>query len=80
MVTSTAAPVEWGGGSDGGSLGLAQNYAQRKGLAESPFGWVKMVMGFRQFSVRGIEKIKGEWQLVCAALDLRRLSTQMQWA
>ena len=55
-------------------------YAQRKGLAESPFGWVKMVMGFRQFSVRGIEKIKGEWQLVCAALDLRRLSTQMQWA
>jgi len=54
------------------------SYGRRKCLAESPFGWVKAVMGFRQFSVRGMEKIKGEWQLVCTALDLKRLSTQRQ--
>jgi transposase len=55
-------------------------YARRKGLAESPFGWIKSVMGFRQFSVRGLRKVAGEWQLVCAALNLKRMSTQMQWA
>jgi len=30
-------------------------------------------MGFRQFSLRGLEKVSGEWQLVCAALNIRRM-------
>jgi len=63
-----------------GSKRGKKRYARRKVLAESPFGWIKAGMGFRQFSVRGAHKVKGEWQLVCTALNLRRLSTQLQWA
>ncbi len=30
-------------------------------------------MGFRRFSLRGLEKVRGEWDLVCLALNVRRL-------
>ena len=48
-------------------------YATRKHIAEPPFGWIKQVLGFRRFSVRGPEKVRGEWALVCLALNARRL-------
>ena len=48
-------------------------YARRKWLSEAPNGWIKEVMGFRRFSVRGLEKVRGEWDLVCLALNVRRL-------
>jgi len=32
-------------------------------------------MGFRQFSLRGLSRVRAEWKLVCAALNLRRMST-----
>ena len=48
-------------------------YATRKHVAEPPFGWIKQVMGFRRFSVRGLRKVRGEWALVCLALNARRL-------
>ena len=49
-------------------------YATRKHIAEPPFGWIKHTMGFRRFSVRGREKVRGEWELVCLALNVKRLN------
>jgi len=48
-------------------------YRKRKWIAEPPHGWVKNVMGFRQFSLRGLAKVSAEWKLVCTALNLRRM-------
>ena len=52
-------------------------YRRRKWLSEPPNGWVKNVLGFRQFSLRGLAKVKAEWRLVCAALNLRRMARLM---
>ncbi len=52
-------------------------YAQRKWLSEAPIGWVKHVLGFRRFSLRGLAKVRGEWDLVCLALNVKRLHTLM---
>ena len=49
-------------------------YRKRKWLSEPPNAWVKSVLGFRQFSMRGLAKAQAEWKLVCAALNLRRMS------
>ena len=54
-----------------------QAYRRRKWLSEPPNGWVKNVLGFRQFSMRGLTKAQAEWKLVCAALNLRRMATKM---
>ena len=51
-----------------------QAYRRRKWLSEPPNGWIKNVLGFRQFSMRGLAKAQAEWQLVCAALNLRRMA------
>jgi hypothetical protein len=51
--------------------GKAQ-YRRRKVIPEPVFGWIKHVMGFRQFSLRGLTKVTGEWSLVCLALNVRR--------
>jgi len=48
-------------------------YRRRKWIAEPPNGWIKNVLGFRQFSVRGLKKVQAEWKLVCLALNLRRM-------
>jgi transposase/predicted transcriptional regulator len=50
-------------------------YRRRKWLAEPPNGWIKNVLGFRQFSMRGLHKVQAEWKLVCMALNLRRMAT-----
>jgi transposase len=55
--------------------GRAQ-YKQRKGIVEPVFGWVKQVLGFRAFSLRGLRKVAGEWSLVCMALNLRRMAAK----
>ncbi len=49
------------------------HYRRRKAIVEPVFGWIKHAMGFRQFSLRGLDKVTGEWGLVCLALNLRRL-------
>ena len=49
------------------------DYKKRKWIAEPPNGWIKNVLGFRQFSMRGLEKVKAEFKLVCLALNLRRM-------
>lgn len=51
-------------------------YRQRKHIVEPVFGWVKRVLGFRAFSLRGLRKVAGEWSLVCLALNLRRMATK----
>ena len=48
-------------------------YRRRKVIPEPVFGWIKHVMGFRQFSLRGLTKVTGEWSLVCLALNVRRM-------
>ena len=50
-------------------------YRRRKWITEPPEGWVKHVLGFRQLSLRRLEKVQAEWQLVCMALHLPRMGT-----
>ena len=52
--------------------GRAQ-YAKRKWISEAPNGWIQEVLGFRRFSLRGVEKVRGEWHLVCLALNIKRM-------
>jgi transposase len=47
-------------------------YRRRKAIVEPVIGWIKHVLGFRRFSVRGEAKVRGEWNLVCVALNLKR--------
>ena len=49
-------------------------YRKRKWIAEQPNGWIKNVLGFRQFSMRGLHRVQAEWKLVCMALNLRRMA------
>ena len=49
-------------------------YATRKWMAEAPYGWIKRVLGFRQFSLRGQWPVAREWDLVCTATNIRRIS------
>ena len=48
-------------------------YALRKQTAEPVFGIIKQAMGFRQFNLRGLSKVDGEWQLVGLAYNVKRL-------
>jgi transposase len=48
-------------------------YALRKQIPEPVFGIIKSVMGFRQFSLRGLGKVRGEWKLVTMAWNIKRL-------
>ena len=48
-------------------------YRRRKVIVEPVFGWIKSVLGFRQFSFRGLKKNNAEWHLVCLAINLRRM-------
>jgi transposase len=49
------------------------HYRRRKVIPEPVFGWIKHVLGFRQFSLRGLSKVRGEWSLVCLAVNVRRM-------
>ena len=48
-------------------------YALRKVIVEPVFGQIKGVRGFRRFLLRGLEKIRGEWSLVCLTHNLLKL-------
>ncbi|MFC0269712.1 transposase, partial [Kushneria aurantia] len=41
---------------------------------EPVFGIIKSVLGFRQFSLRGLNRVSGEWTLVCLAWNLKRMA------
>jgi len=49
-------------------------YALRKQTVEPVFGIIKSVMGFRKFSMRGLNKVKAEWNLVCLAWNMKRMA------
>jgi transposase len=49
-------------------------YALRKQTVEPVFGIIKQAMGFRQFLLRGMEKVSGEWTLVSLAWNIKRLN------
>lgn len=48
-------------------------YGLRKGVVEPVFGQIKAARGFRRFSLRGLEKVRGEWRLVCLTHNLLKI-------
>jgi transposase len=50
-------------------------YRLRKCTVEPVIGIIKAVLGFRQFSLRGLDSVSDEWALVCLAFNLKRLHT-----
>jgi transposase len=57
-------------------LGTAEGrkrYLRRQASVEPVFGIIKRVLGFRQFSLRGLQKVSLEWDLLCLAYNLKRL-------
>jgi len=57
-----------------------ETYAKRKGMIEPIFGQIKQVRGFRQFLLRGMEKMRGEWRLICTTHNLLKLFRSGQMA
>lgn len=55
--------------------GWRSRYRLRKQVVEPVFGQIKQARGFRQFLLRGIEKVKAEWALICTAHNLAKLAT-----
>lgn len=49
------------------------DYRRRKVIPEPVFGWIKSVLGFRRVSRRGEKAARDEWNLVCMAMNLRRM-------
>ncbi len=48
-------------------------YARRKVIVEPVFGQIKEARGFRRFLLRGLQKIRGEWRLVCLGHNLLKI-------
>jgi transposase len=48
-------------------------YATRKAIVEPVFGQIKQVRGFRQFLLRGLQKVQGEWALICLTHNILKL-------
>lgn len=48
-------------------------YAARKTIVEPVFGQIKQARGFRQFLLRGLDKVRGEWSLVCLTHNILKL-------
>ena len=54
--------------------GHRSRYRLRKQIVEPVFGHIKFSRGFRQFLLRGIEKVSGEWSLLCTAHNVLKLA------
>jgi hypothetical protein len=48
-------------------------YATRKSTVETVFGIIKQVLEFRQFLLRGLDSVQGEWSLVCIGWNVKRM-------
>lgn len=55
------------------------SYRKRKGIVEPVYGWIKEIFGFRRFTLRGVEKVTPEWDLVCLATNLKRWHALFAW-
>ena len=51
----------------------AKEYKKRKAVVEPVFGQMKWARGFRQFSMRGLEKARGEFALLCTAHNILKI-------
>ena len=49
-------------------------YKRRSWICETPFAFIKTWMNFRQFLLRGHQKVKTEWMWACTAYNLRKLA------
>jgi transposase len=56
-----------------GTPGGKAVYGRRKWMAESPLGVLKSVVGVRQFSLRGLAKVRTEWLWACTAFNLKKM-------
>lgn len=54
--------------------GRRSRYRLRKSIVEPVFGQIKQARGFRQFLMRGMEKVQGEWSLICTVHNLLKLA------
>jgi hypothetical protein len=54
--------------------GWRSRYRLRKQIVEPVFGQIKQARGFRQFLLRGIDKVRAEWALICTAHNLAKLA------
>ena len=54
--------------------GWRSRYRLRKQVVEPVFGQIKQARGFRQFLLRGANKVKAEWALICTAHNLGKLA------
>jgi len=45
----------------------------RKAIIEPVFGWIKSNLGFRRWTVRGLENVKAQWSLLCTTINLKKL-------
>jgi len=54
-----------------------KTYARRAHLAETPNGFIKDVLGLRQFLLRGLDKVRTEWLWACTAFNIRKLMIAM---
>ena len=54
--------------------GHRSRYRLRKQIVEPVFGQIKQARGFRQFLLRGIDKVKAEWAIICTAHNLAKLA------
>ncbi len=55
-----------------------KTYARRAHLAETPNGFIKDVLGLRQFLLRGLDKVRTEWLWACTAFNIRKLMIAME--
>jgi hypothetical protein len=58
--------------------GHSELYRQRKCTVEPVFGQIKTGMGFRRFYYRGRQNVCSEWNLVCAAFNLRKIAVPLR--
>jgi hypothetical protein len=58
--------------------GHRSRYRLRKQTVEPVFGQIKGARGFRQFQLRGLTKVSGEWQLICLTHNLLKLAKARQ--
>jgi len=54
-------------------------YARRKVIPEPVFGQIKAARGFDRFLLRGMEKVRGEWALICLGHNLLKLFRSGKW-
>ena len=57
---------------------IRTRYARRFHAGETPFGWLKHVLGLRQFLLRGLEKVRTEWLWACTGYNLRKLILEVK--